>query len=141
MWAGILTEKLTNFSAGQKNYPHHTEPDGTYITGFTRSCHLSQIEPLHDVPLYICHKHRYLLLFSHLHLALPNELFTSDFHVPSNHICHKYRYLLLFSHLHLALPSGLFTSDFPIKNLYAFFLSLISATCPSHFILFRLITE
>jgi len=93
--------ETNKFLSWLRNYPHSTEPDGTYITGFTRSCHLSQIDLVHNFPSYFIN---------------------------------KYTYGLLFSHLRLALPSGIFTSDFPIKNLYAFLLSLISATCPSHFI-------
>jgi hypothetical protein len=42
---------------------------------------------------------------------------------------------MLYTHLRLVLPSGLF----PTINLYAFLLSLVHATCPTHFILLDLI--
>jgi hypothetical protein len=38
--------------------------------------------------------------------------------------------LILLAHLCLCLQSGLFTSGFPIKTLYTFLMSPISATCP-----------
>jgi len=43
--------------------------------------------------------------------------------------------LILFSPLHLGLQSGLFHSSFPTKTVQASFLSLLHATCLTHFIL------
>jgi len=43
--------------------------------------------------------------------------------------------LVLPSYAHLWLPRHLFPSDAPTKNLYAFILSLMCATCPAHLIL------
>jgi hypothetical protein len=47
--------------------------------------------------------------------------------------------LILSTHLRLGLPSGFFPSGFPTNNLYAFLFSPISATWPTHLILFDLI--
>jgi len=43
-------------------------------------------------------------------------------------------------HPHLGVSSGLFLSSFPTKTLYAFLISLMHPTCPTHLILLSLIT-
>jgi hypothetical protein len=48
-------------------------------------------------------------------------------------------FLILSTHLHIDLRSSLFLSGFRTNNLYAFLLSHIRVTCPSHFILLDLI--
>jgi hypothetical protein len=45
----------------------------------------------------------------------------------------------LSTHLRLGLPSGLLPSGFPTNILYAFFLSPIRATCPTHLTLINFI--
>jgi hypothetical protein len=49
--------------------------------------------------------------------------------------------LILSPHLSLGLPSGIFPSGFPTKILYTPLLYPIRATCPSHLLLFDLITH
>ena len=49
--------------------------------------------------------------------------------------------LVLFYHLRLGLQRGLFPSGFPTKTLYIPLLSPLRATCPTHVILFYLITR
>jgi hypothetical protein len=46
--------------------------------------------------------------------------------------------LILSTHLRLGLPSGLFPSGFPTNILYAFLVSPIRTTCPTHLILLRI---
>ena len=48
--------------------------------------------------------------------------------------------LILSSNLRLGLSSGLLPSGFPTKTLHALLLSPTRATCPSHLILFDVIT-
>jgi hypothetical protein len=48
---------------------------------------------------------------------------------------------ILPSYLPLGLPSCLFSSSFLTKTLYAFLLCSRHATCPTHLILFYLITQ
>jgi len=48
--------------------------------------------------------------------------------------------LILSSHLRLGHPSGLFPSGFTTKILYAFLISPIRVTCPTHVIPLGLIT-
>jgi len=48
--------------------------------------------------------------------------------------------LISSSHLCLGLPSGLFPSVFPTKTFYAFLISPMSDTWPSHLIILELIT-
>jgi len=57
------------------------------------------------------------------------------------HTLHPLRsILILSSHLHLDLPSGLFPLGFPSKTLYAFLISPMRATCPTHLTVLGFIT-
>jgi hypothetical protein len=45
----------------------------------------------------------------------------------------------IISHLHLGLPSGFFPANFQTETLYAFFFSLVYATCPACLIILDVI--
>jgi hypothetical protein len=61
---------------------------------------------------------------------------TNQVHTTPSYLSQIHRNII---HLRLGLPSGILPSGFPTNNLYAFILSTIHATCPSHIIFLDLI--
>lgn len=92
-----------SFSAAQRITHILWNPTVHTPSALQDNLHVSQINPVRDVPFYFFKKYKYLLLFSHLCLSLSSGLFTSGFFIISR-LPHKWRmplpfYPLPFDHL------------------------------------------